>query len=343
LDRDIGIRLTLLTFLILTLIGVLIVYTGLQAVTTERRFFRDLTFEANLAVSRMVARELIQVFTNVTGLVEDLAHFPAVIARDPANSAYLFELIIRRHPIVRTLYLVDPGGQTVVTRHGIGTRSPKDYRPLSAAERATMSRPGGNYYVSPRPYFLPSRAQGDSPLAMTYAVRLEDRSHEFTGILAAELEMDWIAEVLEVVQVGHTGQLVVVCRAADGRPSAIYSTRNMTRSDLEDFHATFPVERAYGQELVGVEYEGVRPKMASFATRHGGAVDRPDVLVGQIRPFPVAVTPERIPDWLVVVQQYTEEGLMVAERMKWNVIVLVIVGLTGLLIIAKLWIDSLTV
>ena len=41
-----------------------------------------------------------------------------------------------------------------------------------------------------------------------------------------------------------------------------------------------------------------------------------------------------------MVQQYSEEGYMVAERMKVNVLVLVIVGLSGLLLIAKLWFDS---
>ena len=64
MDRGVRIRLSLLTFLILGLIGVLIVYTGYEAAYSERQFFRRLALDANKELSRMVAREFVHVFTS---------------------------------------------------------------------------------------------------------------------------------------------------------------------------------------------------------------------------------------------------------------------------------------
>lgn len=344
LDRDIGIRLTMFTLLILALIGLLIVYTGLLAVSAERRFFQDMTFGSNTAVARMVAREFTQVFANAAGLVEDVAGFPAVRVHDEPNARYLFDLMLRRHQILRTLYRLGPDGKLRLARHGAGARS-TDFTRLTGPEFERMAA-GANFFLSREPYFVYPGNKADSPLAVTFAVRIEEppsrpgEAARFAGVLAAELDLEFIQDILAAAQVGRPGQFLVVSMADDRKPRIIFSSRNMQSGDADDFLSNFPVERAYGEERSGFEYDGREPKMASYARVHKVALEPGHRFFGR-NPFPVAVTPTRIPDWLIVVQQQSREGYLIAERMKWNIGVLVIVGLGGLLLIGKLWFDSL--
>lgn len=340
LDPQAGLRLTALTLLILALIGVMIVYTGLQAVSTERRFFRDLTFDANSAVARMIAREFTQVFSNAAGLVDDLAGFPALRANDEASTKYLFDLMLRRHPILRTIYRKGPDGKTQVVRHSIGAKNMKDWRDLTAAEFGKLAG-GANYFLSKEPYFVKPEEKASSSLALTYAVRVDDPQQKFGGVVGAELDLEFIPDIVAAVQVGRTGQVMVVSTGDDARPRIIFSSRNIQGDDTKDFLDNFPVERAFQEERTGFEYQGSIPKMASYARVHTVALQPGHRFFGK-NPFPVAITPGRIPDWLVVVQQHAAEGYMVADRMKYNIAVLMVVGLVGLLIIGKLWFDSLT-
>jgi hypothetical protein len=337
-ERETDIHLTVLTLLILALIGTLMVYTGIQAVSTERSFFRDLTFSSNLAVAKMVAREVTQVFTNGVGLVEDLARFPSFRDKNVQAAQDLFDLELGRHGILRTLYLKDPSGATLMQRY----RSGKEFKPLPDDQFKRLLKPGGNYFMS-EPYFLPNPRAGTTPLALTYAVAIEGRKiGEITGVVGAELDLECLPDILAAVQVGHTGQLLIVGQGKSEKPEVIFSSRNMKEPDVNDFLTNFPFGRALTEERAGFEYEGQIPKMASYATLHGVAIEPGDRYFGGRSPFPVPVTPSRLPNWMVVVQQHAAEGYIVAERMKYNIIVLVMVGLFGVLVIAKLWMDSLT-
>jgi hypothetical protein len=341
LDPQAGMRLTLLTLLILALIGVMIVYTGLQAVSTERRFFRDLTFDANHAVAKMLAREFTQVFSNATGLVDDLAQFPAVRDLDKDSTDALFVLLQKRHAILRTLYRKGPDGKVLITRHGTQARNEREWRDLTDAEFGRLAG-GSNYLLSREPYFVRPNEKASSPLALTYAVSVEDRkTKKFNGVIGAELNLEFIPDIVAAVQVGRTGQIIVVARGDDSKPRIIFTSRNMQEPDARDFMANFPVERAFEEERTGFEYAATYPKMASYARIHSVAVRPGNALFGQ-SPFSVPIQPGRIPDWLIVVQQHAQEGYMVADRMKYNVAVLMVVGLVGLLIIGKLWFDSLS-
>ena len=355
LDRDEGVRLTLFTLLVLALIGLLIVYTGLLAVGAERRFFRDVTFESNTAVARMVAREFTQVFANTAGQVEDVSGFPSVKVWDPANAQYLFDLVLRRHQTLRTLYRLGTDGKLLLARHGAAVHvtpdqgtpgQPAEFRPLTDAEFGRL-KSGGNFYLSHEPYFVYPDRKADSPLAITFAVRLEEPplkagdTPRFAGVLGAEIDLEFIPDILAAAQVGRTGQFMVVSMGDDRKPRIVFSSRNMESNDAGDFLTNFPVERAYGEEMAGFEYEGTEPKMASYARVHKVALEPGHRFFGH-NPYPVAVTPARIPDWLIVVQQHAKEGYLIADRMKWNIAVLVVVGLGGLLLIGKLWFDSLT-
>lgn len=345
LDREEGVRLTLMTLLVLALIGLLIVYTGLLAVGAERRFFREVTFDSNTAVARMVAREFTQVFANAAGLVEDVAGFPAVRVFDAANSSYLFDLMLRRHQTLRTLYRLDASNKLVLARHGAAVRS-TEFHQLSKSEFDRLAA-GANFSLSREPYFVNPDRKAESTLAITFAVRIDEPPAKagdpprFSGVLAAEIDLEFIPDILAAAQVGRTGQFLVVSMGDDRKPRIIFSSRNMQTNDASDFLSNFPVEKAYGEERAGFEYEGTEPKMASYARVHKVALEPGHRFFGR-NPFPVAITPARIPDWLIVVQQQAKEGYLIADRMKWNIGVLVIVGLGGLLLIGKLWFDSLT-
>lgn len=345
LDRDEGVRLTLFTLLILALIGLLIVYTGLLAVNAERRFFREVTFDSNTAVARMVAREFTQVFANAAGQVEDVAGFPAVKVYDEKNAQYLFDLILRRHQTLRTLYRIDTTGKVVLVRHGVAVRSSK-YRELTRQEFDRLAG-GANYFLSREPYFVMPDRKAESPLAITFAVRLEEPPLKpgdpprFAGVLGAEIDLEFIPDILAAAQVGRTGQFMVVSMGDDKKSRIVFSSRNMQQSEADDFLANFPVERAYGEDRAGFEYSEKEPKMASYARVHKVALEPGHRFFGK-NPYPIAIAPARIPDWLIVVQQSAREGYLIADRMKWNIGVLVLVGLGGLLLIGKLWFDSLT-
>jgi len=122
-------------------------------------------------------------------------------------------------------------------------------------------------------------------------------------------------------------------------PEVIFSSPLVNRFDIEDFRKFFPVEKAFHDDEKGFDYEGLTPKIASYACLRNVVLERYGPLSASA--FPVPASPERTPDWLVVVQQSAQEGYVVADRLKYNVIVLVLVGLAGLGIISKLWMDSL--
>ncbi|MBI4863169.1 MAG: cache domain-containing protein [Candidatus Riflebacteria bacterium] len=299
MEPETEIRLTVLTGLILALIGILIIYTGVQAISVERTFFRNLTFEANKAVAQLVARELVQVFANATGWVESMANFPAVLTRDVDMTRKLFDVMLSSHPTLTTLYLLDPSGKIVLQRFGASARGDHKTFPIPEKEIKRLTSTGGNYWLSDT-YF-----QGENRRS-------------------------------------SPGQILVLSRLADGKPQVIFSSPGVNEEDVRDLLGNFPTEIAYREDRAGHEYEGKRSKMASFARLHSVSVERSRPGLPVASAFPVAVSPSRNPDWLIVVQQTSQEGYMVADRMKYNVLVLVLVGLAGVAIIAKLWVDSVT-
>jgi hypothetical protein len=261
--------------------------------------------------------------------------------------------MLSSHPSIRVLYLLDPDGKTVVR----AVRSEDDYRPLGPDQIAYFTKGRSNHLLT-QPYFVdPTNRQGSS-LAITYAVRVEDQKRAFGGILATEVSLQFIQDILGAVQVGQTGQILVIARPKASRaevldsqaatrretmPEVIYTSSGVTAQDITDFQRNFPIDLAYGDvnsQHTGFEYEATMPKMASYARLQlvgVGKAGGPVVTTA----LPVSISPSRCPDWLIVVQQAAEEGYMVADRLKYNVIMLVIVGLGGLGIIAKLWTDSI--
>ena len=331
------IRLTILTCCILSLVAIMLVMIGQQAIATEKIFFRKVALRTNQKLADLISQQFAQVFSNTTGLLEDMSHFPTVVGQKHELCNYLFELILKRHSIFRAIYVLDAddlaaGRSRPEKEEGKPwewyNTNVRTYRPLTK-ELITELESG----------WVPSRLTEyysvEGQPAITYVCSIRDpRSDEVIGLLGAELKLEFIQPVIDGAELGKTGDVLVV----DGKGSIIFSTRGF--EEVEDFNENFPVERAYREKKGGVEYRGNVSKLAAY-TRIQRVTTRPFMPTLPTSPFPSNITPREIPDWLIVVLQDAAEGYMVANRLKWNILILLLIGAIGVFIIGKLWMDSL--
>ncbi|MBI3891726.1 MAG: hypothetical protein HY303_09380 [Candidatus Wallbacteria bacterium] len=171
--------------------------------------------------------------------------------------------------------------------------------------------------------------------AITFACAIiEKPGDNFRGVVGAELNLDFIQNILVSVRVGRTGEILLANQAG----SVIFSSPGF--KGLDDFKE-FNIQKAFQQTRGNVEYGVKTPRLAAYQRIQALAINTILDVGSQPAPFWESLAPSMIPDWLVVVQQHAEEAYMVAERMKYNLIILVIVGVIGLVVIARLWLESL--
>ncbi len=316
-------RVTVLTFSILLLIGILLIFTGYQAAHSERVFFREVALNANQEIATLVGRQFAQTFTNSTGILEDISRFPAARNLDEKSLKDLVNVLLKRHDLFRSIYILDKDGKEWFQQVNIGTN---EFRPLPSPlfeklKRREVSKVLSEFYKS------------EEAPAITFACPILDRKDTFLGILGAELNLNFIQDILGSVRIGRTGEILLVDRSG----SVIFSSPGFR--GLEDFK-NFKVKKAFLQPKGRGEYNGAKNRLAAHQIIRSLAL-KPFDPGSLMQPFFNPLTPGTIPDWMVVVQQHSEEAYMVADRMKYNLIILVIVGVIGLVVIARLWSDSL--
>lgn len=332
-------KLTFLTGSILLLVMLMLLMIGEQAVKTERIFFRKVAFRTNQKIADLISQQFGQVFSNATALVEDMAQFPTVSKYDSDLCAHLFQLILKRHTLFRSFHILKI--DDIKAGRNIPFESPKgrqwrwfntnvnSFRPLSEKDIMQLT----SKYEPSRltDYYTTS----DGEPAITFACAIRDKaSDDITGIIVAELDLQFLQPVIDGAELGRTGDVLV----ADKAGKVIFSTRGF--ADLEDFNNKFPVGDAYKNNKGAVEYFGERSKLAAY-TRVRSIVGKAFLPTMTILPFPTTISQREIPDWLIVVVQDSAEGYLVADRMKWNIAILLIIGAVGVLIVGKLWLDSI--
>ncbi|MBI3893770.1 MAG: hypothetical protein HY303_19800, partial [Candidatus Wallbacteria bacterium] len=127
LEAGPDLRITVLTVSILLLIGILLMFTGYQAAHTEKVFFREVAMNANQEIATLVGRQFASMFSDGTGLLEDMAKFPAATKRDLATVDELFTVLLKRHNLYRAVYLLDESGKELKVRFNGNAGK---YRPL---------------------------------------------------------------------------------------------------------------------------------------------------------------------------------------------------------------------
>jgi len=338
-ERDDQFRLTLLTVLILALMGVLIAFTGYQSVVSEQHFFRRMAFDANRELARMVAREFVHVFTSQTSVIDDLASLPPVFDKDLETTRFIFKMMIDRHYRFRSIYLMDIEGNAILTSLSAAAPSESDIQMLQPEAARNFLNSRRNYFFTD-PY-----SPGPHGLAITYAAKVLDREGTPVGLVAGELDFSFLGKILGTIQLGRTGQLLVTDRLG----SVLFTSRAFDDADRRDFK-NFDVDKAYAKaEGKGfMEYDGipnaqtgqVEQRLSSFARIHAIASEPDPLDLGRAM-FPIPIKATKLPDWMIVAQQHANEALEIADRMKYNVIALVIAGIFGAMVILKLWFDSL--
>lgn len=325
LDGGPDMRITVLTVSILLLIGILLMFTGYQAAHTERTFFREVAMNANQEIATLVGRQFLQMFTSGTGLVEDLARFPAAVKREMQVLDELFLVLLKRHPFYRVLYLLDENGKELRAHYNLNVEK---YRPLGPEAFASLKS-------KEKAQLLSEFYKIEEDPALTFACPvLEKPSENFKGVVVAELNLNFIQDILASVRVGRTGEIFLASQAG----KVIFSSPGF--SGLDDFK-DFKVAGAFQTGRGTSEYGKKTPRLAAYQRIHELAQKSVPDPVSQISNILGGGKPSTVPDWLVVVQQNAEEAYMVAERMKYNLIILVVVGVIGLAVIARLWLESL--
>ncbi|MBI4871798.1 MAG: cache domain-containing protein [Candidatus Riflebacteria bacterium] len=311
-------RVTVLSLSILLLIGILLIFTGYQAADTEKVFFREVALNANQEIATLVGRQFAQTFTNCTALLEDVAGFPSAVQRDAPVIDELFGVLLRRHDIYRVIYLLDEELKPVKLRYNIGSAK---YRPIPDDKLALLKR----HEVT---RLLTDFYKSEEDPAISFACSVVDKQYNFRGIIGAELDLNFIQDIITNVRVGRTGEILL----ADRSGKIIFSSPGFT--GIEEFRQ-FDVKRAFDKEKGSSEYGKTARRLVAYQRLRGMPLKALDPMQ--------TITPmtAEIPDWLVVVQQNAQEAYMVADRMKYNLIILVVVGVIGLLLIARLWVDSL--
>lgn len=318
-------RLTVLTVAILAVIAILLGFTGYQAIQGERIFFRDIALHSNQQIATLVARQFAQVFTNSTGLLQDMAGFPGVRRDAEKTVPQLFGVLLKRHEIYRALYLLD--AQAKPARRVQYNVRARTHREIDQALFDRLAR--GEVASALSPFYKIEEVP-----AITFACAIRDgETDEFLGVLAAELDLNFIQDIIGAIKVGRTGEVLFV----DRKGSIVFSSPGF--KGLEEF-SHFDVRSAFNARSGTAEYGKASPRLAAYRQVRSAALRTlgPSVMPPM---FHNPITPGSVPDWLVVVQQSTEEAYLVANRMKYNIIILVVVGMIGLLVIARLWLDSL--
>jgi hypothetical protein len=190
--------------------------------------------------------------------------------------------------------------------------------------------------------WVPSRLTDYYPVegspAITFVSAIRDGDDTVVGLLAAEIDLGFIQRVIDSAELGRNGDVLVV----DTKGAIIFSTPGFHElSDVEEFNRRFPTNQAYQNKKGGVEYFGPNPKLAAY-TRIVEMTRKPLMAAPFQFPFTTSITPREIPDWLIVVLQDSSDGYLVANRLKWNIIILLVIGAVGVFIIGKLWVDSLS-
>lgn len=315
-------RITVLTVAILALIGILLIFTGYQAADTERAFFREVALNANQEIATLVGRQFAQTFTNCTGLLEDLARYPSAVSHDLSMLDQLFGVLLKRHDIFRVIYFLDENLVPIKVRYNIGATA---YRPLPAEKLALLKRREVHRVLS-------DFYKSEEDPALTFACSVMDRQDAFRGVVVAELDLNFIQDILTSVRVGRTGEILLVDRAG----SVIFSSPGFSGlAEFKNFRikAAFERDRGMGEYGSSVHRLAAHQRIRVLPLK---PIWDPTGLGGQI-PY----TAETIPDWLVVVQQQSAEAYAVSDRMKYNLFILVVVGVIGLVVIARLWLESL--
>lgn len=323
MNRDV--RVTIITVLIFALLVIMLVFVGHQAVTTERVFFRKVALNANQEIASLVAQQFCQVFTSATGLVEDMARFPSVVRKDPKLCAYLFNLIAKRHSMFRAIHLVDGSGRKVAEHLNVNAHT---YRPISDKELEILTKGWETTLLTT--YYMRDRIP-----VVTFMASVRDSKDRFQGVLAVELGLSFLDRIINNILIGRTGAIMV----ANRQRRVVFSSGGVAAGTVKIFNTLFPVDRAFAKRVGGLEYGlGEDAKLAAYTRLHAVVVNPFSSLLKL--PYVTPVTQRDVPDWLVVVQQDASEGYQVANRMKYNIVILVFVGVVGLLIITRLWFDS---
>jgi hypothetical protein len=351
-DSGPTLQLTALTVLILGLMGCLLVLVGVQSIETERQFFQRLTLQTNGEIADLLSQQVVQGFSAATGLIEDVSRFPSVrrslVPGAPRGATeQLLHIVVDRNPVLKAVALVDREGaaryRSVGVNAGTGTPYPEKWRQeLLAGRKPSLLAPQ---------YLAPS---GDLRMGFASAVLPPSERGGPVGTVEAELSLSFLQKLVDSVQIGSTGRVLVT----DRDRNIVFSSAGFRPDQVSDFQAHFPVARAFNTEgggggMVYGPPEDATRYLAAFRSVRSESWKgvEAEVVLSQATKmasiptlgstFTSTLRPDEVPDWMIVVQQDFEEGIALANRMRANVLLLVAIGVIGLLVIARLWWDSL--
>lgn len=337
------VQVTALTVLILGLMGCLLVLVGIQSIETERQFFQRLTLQTNGEIADLLSQQFVQGFSAATGLVEDLSRFPSVrrslLPDSPRGSTeQLLHIVVDRNPVLKSIEVVDRAGSARFKTVGVNAGARKPYPEERRAELLSGKKPS---LLAPQ--YL--GASGELRVAFASAILPPSDRGLPVGTVQAELSLSFMQKLVDSVQVGTTGRVLVT----DRDRNIIFSSAGLRPDQVDTFRKHFPVTRAYNDQGGGLTY-GPPGEDAHYLAAYRSvksnswkAFDAEMVLskVTAMPTFTSTLRPDEVPDWMIVVQQDFEEGIALANRMRANVLLLVGIGVIGLLVIARLWWDSI--
>jgi len=278
----------------------LVIY-GIVSVTSLRQGTQTSVRDGNLRVAGQVAEQIALYIDNNIRVLKSVA----AELRGTQLQQWQRERILRDHvldfPEFREISLLGTGGEVLATsRLGTARMNLPDPRSLSSD-----------------PYIAPMRLDDDFLPTTTLAVRLPQLDQS-SGWIVGQLSLEELWRVIDRIRVGNRGYALIVGEdgrlIADGAPDEKRMIAN-PEPHVVTAELTFAAELRQNAET---------PRVREYKDRNGVSM------------LGVAARATR-PEWIVIVEQPTEEAYATARQFERQLTVAIGLALLGTVVLGYLW------
>ncbi len=187
-----------------TLSAIALLISGTLQVIWSVRAQEDIVLRGQQLIAQDAAKTVSAFVEEKLGAMETSVRVADVAAADPASRTLLVESLLGMQPSFRQLVLLDLEGRILAWTSRLSQQASRNFQGRVAREGFTLLHKGSPYY-SPV-YVDPVSSE---PL-MTLAVSVRDPFGDLRGLLVAEMNLKFMWDIVNSLNLGPTGQAYVV-------------------------------------------------------------------------------------------------------------------------------------